>query len=301
MTTTRPDAAVAAPLPDTAARFRLPSFTPLELVGFALLGLVAAYLVIVPLLPGYDPFTQDLSATLTPPFSDATHVLGTDMLGRDLASRLALGGLVSMGIVLLVVVVNTIIGMVVGMIAGYAGGRLDNALMAWADVQLAMPVILVLIALSAAIGPSVWLMVFTLAATYWVGYARVARSTAMSLRERDFVIAPRIQGGTPVWIVTTHVAPHVSIQMLILASADIGGVLLLTSSFDYLGLGVQPPTPSWGLLISEGQKYVRDAPFLAIIPGIAIFLIVIGTNLVSQRFTTERDLSTLRRRKKAAR
>lgn len=301
MSTAETERIAAAPSSDTAARFRLPSFSPLERSGFALLGVVAAFILLVPLLPGYDPYTQDLSRTLTAPFTDAAHLLGTDMLGRDVVSRLALGGQVSLGIVLIVVVFNSVIGMVTGMIAGYAGGRIDNALMAWADVQLAMPVILVLIALSASVGPSVWLMVITLAATYWVGYARVARSTARSLRERDFVVAPRIQGATPAWTVTTHIAPHVSVQMLILASADIGGVLLLTSSFDYLGLGVQPPTPSWGLLISEGQKYVREAPYLAIIPGIAIFLVVIGTNLVSQRFTAERELSTLRRKRKARR
>lgn len=300
MTTIDNDRVLVAPDPDTAAKIRLPSFSAQEWVGIGLLAIVAIYIIVVPFLAQYDPYTQDLSAVLLEPFTDANHVLGTDMLGRDLASRLALGGRVSMGIVLLVVVVNSITGMIAGMLAGYAGGRVDNLLMGWADVQLAMPVILVLIALSASLGPSVWLMIFTLAATYWVGYARVARSTAMALRGRDFVIAPRIQGATPYWTVSTHIAPHVSVQMVILASADIGGVLLLTSSFDYLGLGVQPPTPSWGLMISEGQKYVRESPYLALIPGIAIFLVVIGTNLVSQRFTAERNISTLRRRKKKA-
>lgn len=300
MTTTESERIPLAPAPDTKAPFRFPTFTPLEWTGASLLALVVLYLVITPLLPGYDPFGQDLSATLVAPFTDPTHLLGTDMLGRDLASRLALGGLVSLGIVLLVVVINALIGMVTGMLAGYAGGKLDNVLMGWADVQLAMPVILVLIALSAAVGPSVWLMIITLAATYWVGYARVARATAKSLRDRDFVVAPRIQGATDYWTISTHIAPHVGVQMLILASADIGGVLLLTSSFDYLGLGVQPPMPSWGLMISEGQKYVREAPYMAMLPGIAIFLVVIGTNLVSQRFTAERDLSTLRRRRKKA-
>lgn len=300
MTTIDPERVLIGPEPDTAAKFRFPTFTALEWTGIGLLIAVALYLLLIPLLPSYDPFGQDLAATLTPPFTDPAHILGTDMLGRDLASRLALGGQVSLGIVLFVVIVNALIGMVAGMLAGYAGGKLDNILMGWADVQLAMPVILVLIALSAAVGPSVWLMIFALAATYWVGYARVARGTAMTLRDRDFVVAPRIQGATGYWTVSTHIAPHVGVQMLILASADIGGVLLLTSSFDYLGLGVQPPMPSWGLMISEGQKYVRDAPYLALIPGIAIFLVVIGTNLISQRFTAERDLSTLRRRRKKA-
>lgn len=293
------DRIVPVPAPDTAARFVWPRLRAAEWVGGGILVLVAAFILVVPLLPGSDPYAQNLTASFVRPFTDGAHPLGTDMLGRDLASRLALGGQVSLGIVLFVVAINAFVGMVVGMIAGYAGGRLDNLLMGWADVQLAMPIILVLIALSAALGPNVWLMIVTLAATYWVGYARVARSTAMTLKGRDFVVAPRIQGATPQWIVSTHIAPHVGVQVLILASADIGGVLLLTSSFDYLGLGVQAPTPSWGLLISEGQKYVRDAPFLALFPGIAIFLVVIGTNLLSQRFTSERELSTLRRRKKA--
>jgi len=287
-----------APAPDTAARFRWPRLRTTEWVGVGILAVVAAAILVVPLLPGSDPYAQNLSASFIPPFTDAAHPLGTDMLGRDLASRVAVGGQVSLGIVLFVVAINAFVGMVTGMIAGYAGGRLDNLLMGWADVQLAMPIILVLIALSAALGPNVWLMILTLAATYWVGCARVARSAAMSLKGRDFVIAPRIQGASPQWIVSTHIAPHVGVQVLILASADIGGVLLLTSSFDYLGLGVQAPTPSWGLLISEGQKYVREAPYLALIPGIAIFLVVIGTNLLSQRFTAERELSALRRRKK---
>ena len=195
--------------------------------------------------------------------------------------------LVTLGIVLAIVMANSLIGMAVGVVSGYVGGKTDNVLMGWADVQLAMPVILVLIALAAAVGPSVWLMVGVLAATYWVGYARVARSTALSLRERDFVLAPRIQGASGFWTIRRHILPHVAVQMLILASSDIGAVILLTASFDFLGLGVQAPTPSWGLMISEGQKYIRQAPFLAILPGIAIFLVAAGTNLVSQRFTAE--------------
>lgn len=271
--------------------------SPLERTGVVLVAAVALFCLVTPLLPFYAPFAQDLSRAFVPPFSEPAHPLGTDMLGRDLASRLALGGLVSLGIVLLVVVVNSLIGMVVGMLAGYRGGVVDNVLMGWADVQLAMPVILVLIALSAAMGPSVWLMVGTLAATYWVGYARVARSAAMSLRDRDFVLVPLIQGASATWTITRHIAPNVAVQVLILASSDIGAVLLLTSSFDYLGLGVQPPAPSWGLLISEGQKYIREAPYLSVVPGVAIFLVVIGTNLVSQRFTAERAPRAQRRRK----
>jgi peptide/nickel transport system permease protein len=288
----------AAQRPGPARGRRLPRFGAREWVGLALVAVIVLFVALVPLLPGFDPFSQHLSNALVPPFREAAHPLGTDELGRDLMSRLALGGAISLAIVLVIIVVNVILGMTFGMIAGYVGGRIDSVIMGWADVQLAMPVILVLIALSAALGPSPWLMIATLAATYWVGYARVARSTATSLRDRDFVISPRIQGATGTWTLRAHIVPHVWPQMLILASSDIGGVLLLTSSFDFLGLGIQSPMPSWGLLISEGQQYVQNAPFLALIPGAAIFLLVIGTNLISQRFTAERDLKTLRRRRR---
>lgn len=259
----------------------------LQLLGAAMLGSVVLFSLLYPLLPIYDPYGQDLSSALAAPGTLPGHPFGTDMLGRDEGSRLALAGQVTLGIVLAIVVANSLIGMAVGVVSGYVGGKTDNVLMGWADVQLAMPVILVLIALAAAVGPSVWLMVGVLAATYWVGYARVARSTALSLRERDFVLAPRIQGASGFWTIRRHILPHVAVQMLILASSDIGAVILLTASFDFLGLGVQAPTPSWGLMISEGQKYIRQAPFLAILPGIAIFLVAAGTNLVSQRFTAE--------------
>jgi peptide/nickel transport system permease protein len=257
---------------------------------------VVLFSLIYPLTPAFDPYLQNLAATLQAPGASVQHLLGTDMLGRDVASRLALGGRVTLGIVVVIVIANSIIGMVVGVVSGYIGGKTDNVLMGLADIQLAMPVILVLIALAAAVGPSVWLMIGVLVATYWVGYARVARSTALALRGRDFVLAPRIQGASGFWTVRRHILPHVSVQMLILASSDIGAIILLTSSFDYLGLGVQAPTPSWGLMISEGQKYVRQAPFLAIVPGIAIFLVVAGTNLISQRFTSESSPRRTRKR-----
>ncbi|WKK72544.1 ABC transporter permease [Rathayibacter oskolensis] len=166
----------------------------LQVLGAAMVGSIVLFSLVYPLLPGYDPFAQDLSTVLAAPGASAEHWLGTDALGRDEASRLALAGRVTLGIVLLIVVVNSLVGMAIGTWSGYVGGRTDNVLMGLADIQLAMPVILVLIALAASLGPSVWLMITVLAATYWVGYARVARSTAMALRDRDFVLAPRIQG-----------------------------------------------------------------------------------------------------------
>ncbi|MFC7624257.1 ABC transporter permease [Microlunatus sp. GCM10028923] len=261
--------------------------SPLPWIGATMMLVVIGYVIIVPLLPLYDPYGQDLTMILLRPGQHPEHLLGTDSLGRDTASRLALAGRVTLLIVLAIIVANAVIGLIIGTVAGYFGGRLDNLLMAVADIQLALPVILVLIALSATFGPGVMLMVTVLSVTYWVGYARVARTAARSLRERDFVLAPKLLGaGTP-HILRVHVLPGVLSQILILASTDLGQVILLMSSFDYLGLGIQAPTPSWGSMISESQKYLRQNVWQAVVPGTMIFLVVAGMNLFSQRFTSE--------------
>lgn len=257
------------------------------MIGIGLLATITLLIVIVPLLPLYNPYGQSLSDAMLPPFASAVHPLGTDSLGRDILSRLSLAGLVSVGIAATVVAINFVIGVTLGLIAGYRGGWLDNVISGLADVQLAMPVVILLIALSAVFGPSTQLMVITLGLTYWVGYARVARALSMGLRDRDFVVSPLTQGGTHGRTVFAHVLPQVLPQMAVIASFDIAVIVGIESSLDYLGLGVQPPVPSWGAMITEGQKYLQINPWLVILPGIALFLLVAGMQFLSQRFTTE--------------
>ncbi len=278
-------------------RRRRPPSNIATIIGMLMVGSVIAFILIYPLLPGYAPYAQNLSAALQPPGTDG-YWLGSDSLGRDTASRLALAGRITLAIVLGVIVVNTIIGTIVGLIAGYRGGKVDSLLMGVADIQLALPVILVLIALAAIFGPSVTLMIIVLAATFWVGYARIARSVALGLASRDFVLSARIQGARAPWIVRKHILPGVLSQVLIIATTDLGAMILITASFDFLGLGIQAPMPSWGSLISEGQAYLRQAPWLVLVPGTCMFLMVFGTNLISQRFTHEH---TSRSRGKAGR
>ena len=289
MTATVPPASSAAAAAAGVPSGRRPvrRLGALELTGLLMVSAVVLFCLLYPLLPLYSPYAQDLSSTFGSPFTDADHWLGTDNLGRDIASRLALAGRVTLSIVVGVIAVNATLGTLVGVVSGYLGGRVDNLLMGVADVQLALPILLILVALSAATGPSVWLMIIVLACTYWVGYARVARAVALSLRHRDFVLSPRIQGAGVGWILRRHVLPNVVGEMFILASSDIGAIILLTSSFDFLGLGVQPPVPSWGLMIGQGQKYLRQHPALAAVPGLTIFLVVAGVNLLSRRFTSE--------------
>ncbi|MCC2323042.1 ABC transporter permease [Cellulomonas xiejunii] len=295
MTATVTSAATVVAPTASVRRRRGTRWTALQLTGLAMVATVVLFTALYPLLPQFDPYGQELASKLLQPGS-ADHPLGTDALGRDTASRLALAGRVTLAIVLGIIVANCLIGIVVGMTAGYLGGRADNVLMGVADIQLALPVMLVLIALAAVFAPSVWLMVGVLAATYWVGYARVARSVAMGLAGRDFVLAPKILGARVTWILRKHVLPGVATQVLIIATTDLGAVILLTASFDYLGLGVQAPVPSWGSMVGDGQAYLRQAPWVVLVPGICIFLMVTGANLISQRFTHE---STPLRRRKA--
>lgn len=278
-----------------AVRRRGLTLTPVQGLGVAMLAVVVLVVVVVPFLPFYDAYGQDLAKARLAPFADPGHLLDTDALGRDTLSRLALGGRITLTIALLVVALNAVIGTTLGMLAGFFGGWADTAISVVSDIQLAMPVVLLLIALSAIFGPSATLMVIVLGCTYWVGYARVARSMAMQLRDRDFVFSPLIQGASTSWIIRTHVLPAVTAQMIIIAVTDIGVIMLAQAGLDYLGLGVQPPTPSWGGMIFEGQKLLRIDPWLSVVPGVAMFLVVAGTQFFSQKFTAE-GTAPLRRR-----
>ncbi|WP_081710168.1 ABC transporter permease [Arthrobacter sp. 35W] len=268
-------------------RRRIGRLPLLPFIGAVLLAVMAVFIVVVPMLPGFDPLTQNLSMARLAPFTDAAHPLGTDSIGRDLLSRLAEGGRITMSITLAVVAINVVLGIILGLCAGFFGGWIDNVIGLVSDANLAMPVVLLLIAISSVTGPSATLMIVVLGCTFWMGYARVARAIAISLRGRDFVVAPQILGAGAAWTIRKHILPHVLPQMLILAVTDIGVVMLVQAGLDFLGLGVQPPSPTWGGMILEGQKMLRLSPWQAIIPGTAIFMLVVGTQFVSQLLTAE--------------
>lgn len=259
-----------------------------------LLLVMAALVIVIPLLPGYDPYTQDLGATLLPmggtSFDGKTFLLGTDTLGRDLLSRLALAGQVSTLIGLGAVAVSLVMGVTLGLIAGYFRGPVEAAIMGLADLQLSIPRVLLLIAVTAIIGPSVFNLAILLGLTSWVAYGRVARGMTLSLREREFILSARVQGASATWNIRKHLLPNVLPQMLIVGSYEFGMIIVLEASLSYLGLGVQPPLPSWGMMVSEGQNYLSLAPHLAMLPSIALFILVAGFQFMSQAFTKENDL-----------
>jgi peptide/nickel transport system permease protein len=217
------------------------------------------------------------------------YLLGTDTLGRDMVSRLALAGRVSILIGAGAVALSLVIGVALGLIAGYFRGAAESAIMGLADLQLSIPRILLLIAVTAVMGPGEIKLCLLLGITSWVSYGRVARAMAMSLRGREFVLAATTQGATATWNIRKHLLPNIAPQMLIVASYEFGQIVLLEAALSYLGLGVQPPLPSWGMMVSEGQTYLALAPALSILPSVALFVLIAGLQILSQAFTAEND------------
>ncbi|GAA4680065.1 ABC transporter permease [Frondihabitans cladoniiphilus] len=275
-------------LGDTPRRKRRLGLSPSLIVALALVLIVVLMIVVIPFLPGYDPLTQDLTKRFLLPGSPG-HLLGTDQLGRDMLDRLALAGRTSLSIAIPAVAVNIVIGVLLGLFAGYFGGWLDNVISALADIQLAIPIMLLLIAIVSAIGPSEITLIVVIGLTNWVGYARVSRATAWQLREREFMWAPKTHGASRPWIMRKHLLPNVIPSLAVLVPFDIGVIILLEAALSYLGLGIQAPTPSWGGMIKDGQAYLSLSPLTTVLPGIMLFMLVAGLQFASQRLTGERD------------
>lgn len=269
-------------------------FSISQSIAIGLLAVVAVLVILIPLLPGYDPYGQNLGASLLPmggsSFDGRFYLLGTDTLGRDMLSRLALAGQVSVLIGLGAVTVSLVVGVTLGLIAGYFRGPVETFIMGLADLQLSIPRVLLIIAITAIVGPSVVNLAIILGLSSWVAYGRVARGMALSLREREFILSARVQGASATWNIRQHLLPNVLPQMLIVGSYEFGMIIVLEASLSYLGLGVQPPLPSWGMMVSEGQNYLALAPQLAILPSVALFILIAGFQLLSQALTKENDL-----------
>jgi peptide/nickel transport system permease protein len=260
-------------------------------LAIAMLVAVILLVTIIPWLPGYAPYTQDLASSLLPPFDRLDNgqlsIFGTDKLGRDILSRMALAGRVSLFIGLSAVAVSMVIGVILGLVAGYFRGWTETIIMGYADLQLSVPRVLLLIAVTAILGSTVFNLTILLGLTSWVAYGRVARALSLSLREREFVLSAITQGATPAWNIRKHLLPNVLPQMVIVGSFELGQIIVLEASLSYLGLGIQPPLPSWGLMISEGQSYLQINPWLTVIPGLALFMLVAGVQFLTRSLTTE--------------
>lgn len=246
--------------------------------GACVVGLAVLAAVIGPWLVPYDPSAQELALRLEGP--SRLHWLGLDELGRDILARVMSGARISLFVGFVVVSVSASIGAVMGAIAGYYGGIIDEAISRVIDILLAFPGLLLAIALVAVLGPSLTNVVLALSLIGWVGYARVVRAQVLQAREFEYVAAARAIGAATPRILIRHVLPAALPALTVQATLGMGGAILSEAALSFLGLGVQPPTPSWGAMLNYGRVHVLDAPHLTVFPGLAIALVVLGLNLL---------------------
>ncbi|HSE39541.1 MAG TPA: nickel transporter permease [Acidobacteriota bacterium] len=251
------------------------------------LSLILISTILAPVIAPYSYDAIDLPARLQLP--SARHWLGTDELGRDIFTRLLYGGRVSFFISFVVVLLSMFLGVTVGLIGGYRGGWLDEVIMRLADVLLSFPGILLAIALMAILGPSLQNVVIALVTIGWVLYARLTRSLTLKLRELDFIRASLNLGAKPSRILFHHILPNILPSMIVQGSFSFAGMILAESSLSFLGLGVQPPYPSWGTMLNEGKNHLLDAPYLMMFPGFAIFISVLMFNLLGDALRDRLD------------
>jgi peptide/nickel transport system permease protein len=259
----------------------------IALICASFLTIMLATSLLAPFLAAYSYDQINLPARLQLPSNQ--HLLGTDELGRDILSRLLYGGRVSFFVSFVVVILSMSTGVTIGLISGFYGGWLDEVLMRLADIFLAFPGILLAIALMAVLGPSLQNVVIALVTIGWISYARIARSLTLKLRELDFVRASVNLGAGTFRILFQHILPNVIPTLIVQASFSFAGVILAESSLSFLGLGVQPPHPSWGTMLNEGKNHLLDAPYLMMFPGLLIFTSVLSFNLLGDALRDRLD------------
>jgi peptide/nickel transport system permease protein len=252
--------------------------------GLTVLLCIGGAAVLAPQIAPWDPARQMLLKRLRPPMWEARglreHPLGTDHLGRDILSRILHGGRISLGVGLSAVTLSCLIGVTLGLLAGFHGGRTDALIMRVVDVFLAIPYILLAMGVVFALGPSLLNVILVMAMTRWVQFARIVRADVLSIREREFVSGARARGNRSTRLLLRHVLPNALTPIIVVATLELAFMIIYESALSFLGLGVQPPTPTWGWMLSDGRNYVATAWWLATFPGLAIMLTVLAVNLL---------------------
>ena len=251
----------------------------LAMAGLILVSLLLVVAALAPWIAPHDPFVQNLANRLQPPGTPG-YWLGTDDFGRDILSRIIHGARITLYIIGLVAVTAPVLGLLVGTVAGYFGGWVDAVLMRLTDIFLAFPRLILALALVAVLGPGIENAVLAIALTAWPPYARVARAETLTVRSSDYIAAIRLQGAGAARIIWGHVVPMCLPSVIIRVTLDMAGVILIAAGLGFLGLGVQPPLPEWGLMISSGRKFLFEQWWVATMPGLAIFIVSLGFNLL---------------------
>ncbi|MDD5348370.1 MAG: ABC transporter permease [Candidatus Omnitrophica bacterium] len=253
---------------------------PYLTAGTLIIGVLAITAILAPLISPYDPARIDGKNLLAPP--SPAHLMGTDSLGRDLASRMAWGARISLSIGLIAVGIATLIGLVVGSIAGFYGRWPDAVIMRFTDIMLCFPTFFLILAVVAVLEPSIYNIMAIIGLTGWMGAARLIRSEILSLKEREFIQAERALGASDARIIVRHLVPNAIGPVLVNATLGIAGAILLESGLSFLGLGVQPPTASWGNILIESKSTLGVAWWITVFPGLAILVTILGFNFIAE-------------------
>jgi peptide/nickel transport system permease protein len=266
-------------------RRRFPAFRRLAtLLGVVIVGVALLVAIFAPYLTPHDPFAQDLNLRLIPPVwmegSQPAHLLGTDQIGRDYLSRLIYGTRISMLIGVLTVVTSGLIGITLGIVGGFYGGRTDDFVMFLITCRLSIPLILVALTVVALVGSSLAVVILTLGLLLWDRFAVVARTTTMQVRNLDYISAAQAAGASRVHILVREVLPNIANHLVVVATLEMALAILLEAALSFLGLGVPPPLPSWGLMIAEAKEYMFFSPWVIMTPGGVLFVLVLGINLL---------------------
>lgn len=252
----------------------------IAVTGLFFLSIILIVAIFAPIIAPYDPYRIDVYKVLEPP--SKSHIFGTDELGRDVFSRIVYGARVSLKVGIIAMGIAILTGTILGSIAGYYGGFIDSFIMRLVDVMLAFPTLFLILAVVAVLEPSIYIIMVVIGLTGWMDVARLVRAEVLSLKEREFVLASKAIGASSMRIIFKHILPNAIYPVIVSATFAVGGAILVESGLSFLGLGIQPPEPSWGGILSVGKDYITVAWWLSFFPGIAIFLTVLSFNLLGE-------------------
>lgn len=260
-----------------------------SIVGLVIILVLVLMAIFAPFVAPYDPTIGSLGDRLTPPSwqegGSSAHILGTDVLGRDTLSRLIYGGRTSLAVAVIAILVAGSMGSLLGIAAGYLGGWVDIIIMRVVDLAFSFPTILLAMVLAVVFEPSFFNIILVISLVLWAEYARMARGETLRVKEMDFVALAQVAGISKVRIMLRHILPNVASSLIVLATLQVGIVIILESSLSFLGVGIPPPTPDWGSMIAEGRSYVVSAWWLSVVPGVAIVVTVLSFNLLGDTLT----------------
>jgi len=247
-------------------------------IGGSLVSLIVIVAIFAPLIAPYKLGMSDLKYALTPP--GGKFLLGTDQYGRDILSRLMYGARLSLMVGLIAQTINSLIGVTLGLFSGYYGGKIDDTIMGLTNVVLSMPILILSLAIMAILGPGIINLLIALGAVGWTYTCRVTRAETLAIREKDYIGAARVSGCSTFRILARHVLPNILGPILVIATLGVADVILMAATLSFLGLGSQPGTPEWGAMLSRGRDYLYYAPWISIFPGVALFITILGLNIL---------------------